>query len=110
MTGNYLEQQSEAAQNATSPGTRIFSDETARLEGGSNAGAFWSAVPRIFCCLSMLSLLLIWPSSDWIGLLALSQALLAAAYLLKSTSPAPVRQTSTTRGPVSLARGEDHAR
>lgn len=106
MNGTYLEQQTDLTQSATSPAP--FMDEGARLDGGGS-GRFFSAVTRVFCCLSMLLLLLIWPTSDWIGLLVLSQALFSAAYLLKSTSKVPSTEPSAARGTISLAQGEDHA-
>lgn len=109
MNGSYLKQQVEAAQDATLPATKLFIEDTARLDASSSSGAFWRAVPRISCCLSMLLLLLIWPSSDWIGLLVLSQALFAAAHLLKNSSTGSSTKSSATSGPISLAQGEDHA-
>lgn len=94
MNGSYLKRQIEVAQDASLPGS---------------PGGFWSAVPRIFCCFSMLLLLVIWPSSDWIGLLVLSQALFAAAHLLKNTSTGSSSKSSAANGPITLAGGEDHA-
>ena len=109
MSGSYIKQQIEVAQGVALPATKVFVDDTARLGAGSNSGALWNAVPRIFCCFSMLLLLVIWPSSDWIGLLVLSQALFAAAHLLKSTSAGSSPKPSAASEPISLMRGDDHA-
>lgn len=107
MNGNYLEQRIEPGPD--SPSQESFVDEAGRLDGGRNRGVFFSAAGRIFCCLSSLLLLLVWPGSDWIGLLVLSQALFTAAYLLKSTAAGSAAKSSGASGPISLAQGEDHA-
>jgi hypothetical protein len=64
-------------------------------------------ISRLLCGLWLSFLLFMWPSSDWIGLLILSQALLAAAWLLKSS------RTGSNGDSVANARpteefGEDY--
>jgi hypothetical protein len=104
MSGDYLERQSEQAQNVT----ESFAGGAAHANARGRGWIFFRAVSSLFCGVWFALLLLVWPSSDWIGLLVLSQALLAAAYLLKSSSTGSGK-ASPEGGLISLAQGEDHA-
>lgn len=104
MSRDYMEQETESSQDVGSS----LASGAAHLNAGSSGGKFFRVLQRLFCGLWISLFLVLWPSSDWIGLLVLSQALLAAAYLLKSSS-AHSAAKSAGGGPISLASGEDHA-
>jgi hypothetical protein len=61
----------------------------------------------LLCGLWFSLLLVLRPSSDWIGLLALSQALFAAACLIRNS--AAKTQRSDRAAETAGENGEDHA-
>lgn len=107
MADDYLERQTEAVQDEGSPSAATFGGDG--RDDRRSAGTFLCLVRRLLCGLWISLLLVLWPSSDWIGLLVLSQALLAAAYLLKHSSERSMAKASSESGPMKLARGGDHA-
>lgn len=62
------------------PDRAVFPSFQAAIASGARA------MNRLLVSLWFWVLLVVWPSSDWIGLIVLSQALLAAAHLLKTSS------------------------
>jgi hypothetical protein len=76
----------------------------------SKIGAGTRAVNRLWWSLWFLLLPLIWPSSDWVGLIILSQAFFVAAKLIQ---PA-IAKTNSAASPVdavmSMERGGDCAK
>ena len=67
------------------------------------------AVNRLWWSLWLLLLPLIWPSSDWIGLIILSQAFFVAAKLIQPTIEKTKSAASPVNAVMSMERGEDCA-
>jgi hypothetical protein len=86
---------------------RSAGDEDGQLVACSKIGTGARAVNRLLWSLGLLLLPLLWPCSDWIGLLILSQAFFVAAKLIQ---PAIV-ETNSTASPatavISMRHGED---
>ena len=67
------------------------------------------AVNRLWWSLWLLLLPLIWPSSDWIGLIILSQAFFVAAKLIQPAITKTNSAASPVNAVMSMERGEDCA-
>jgi hypothetical protein len=87
-----------------------------RLEDGaanstelSKIGAGTRAVNRLWWSLWFLLLPMLWPSSDWVGLIILSQALFVAAKLIKPTNAKTNSATLPDSAVIGLEQGEDCA-
>lgn len=105
MNESCPDDRSREAWAATLLATKQVEDSAARPAPRISA----STVSRLLCGLWFSLLLMVWPSSDWIGLLALSQALLAAACLLKSPSDRAGATPAASGGQVAIEQGENHA-
>lgn len=93
------------------PGVQISDqpggDPAANLMAGSVIGAGARAIDRLLWSLWLSLLLVIWPSSDWIGLLILSQAFFVAAKLLQTSSVKTQPAASSSRALIGMEQGED---
>lgn len=67
------------------------------------------AVSRLWWSLWLLLLPLIWPSSDWIGLIIVSQAFFVAAKLIQPAIAKTNSAASPVNAVMSMERGEDCA-
>jgi hypothetical protein len=76
----------------------------------SKIGAGTRAVSRLWWSLWFLLLPFLWPSSDWVGLIILSQAFFVAAKLIKPSNAKANSAGSPVSTVIGMERGEDCAR
>ena len=81
------------------------SDSTER----SKIGAGTRAITRLWWSLWFLVLPLLWPSSDLVGLIILSQALFVAAKLIQPSNAKTNSAASPVSAVIGMERGEDCA-
>lgn len=82
-------------------------DAAAHSVARSKIGEGARAVNRLVWSLWLLLLPLLWSSSDWIGLIILSQAFLVAAKLIQPDLAKTDTERSTVNAVMSMDRGED---
>ncbi len=75
----------------------------------SKIGAGTRAVSRLWWSLWFLLLPLLWPSSDWVGLIILSQAFFVAAKLIRPTNTKANSASSPVSAVIGMEQGEDCA-
>jgi hypothetical protein len=85
------------------PASQDMKGSAARLIERTGIGAGTRIMNRLFLGIWISLLVAIWPSSDWIGLLVLSQALLAAARLLRNSATGAGPAHSASNGAMSNA-------
>jgi len=75
----------------------------------SKIGAGTRAISRLWWSLWFLLLPLLWPSSDWVGLIILSQALCVAAKLIQPSKAKTNSAASPVSTVIGMEQGEDCA-
>jgi len=73
----------------------------------SKIGEGARAVSRLWWSLWLLLVPLIWPTSDWVGLIILSQAFFVAAKLIQPTIVKTNHAASPANAVMSMERGEE---
>jgi hypothetical protein len=84
-------------------------DADATSVARSKIGEGARAVNRLVWSLWVLLLPLFWPSSDWVGLIILSQAFFVAAKLIQPASSKTKSAASPVNAVIGMERGEDCA-
>jgi hypothetical protein len=84
-------------------------DTAARSVARSKIGEGARAVNRLVWSLWVLLLPLFWPSSDWVGLIILSQAFFVAAKLIQPAISKTGSADSSVNAVIGMERGEDCA-
>jgi hypothetical protein len=108
MTPDHVGQNPEVADELEHSDVR----ENASAHSGarSKIGEGARAVNRLWWSLWFLLLPLIWPSSDWIGLIILSQAFFIAAKLVQPATAKKGSTASPVNSVMGMERGEDCAK
>jgi hypothetical protein len=88
------------------PASQKIKGSAARLVERTGIGAGTRIMNRLFLGIWISLLVVLWPSSDWIGLLVLSQALLAAARLLRNSASNAGSAHSVDNGAISVVVSE----
>ncbi|HEX4756617.1 MAG TPA: hypothetical protein VH308_01505 [Terracidiphilus sp.] len=93
------------------PASQEFKGTAARVIERTGIGTGTRIMNRVFLGIWISLLLALWHSSDWIGLLVLSQALFAAARLLRSSttndgSAHSAGNMAISNAPTRMDRGE----
>lgn len=93
------------------PASQEFKGTATRVIERTGIGTGTRIINRLFLGFWISLLLGLWHSSDWIGLLVLSQALFAAARLIRSTttndgSARSAGNVAINNVPTSMDRGE----
>jgi hypothetical protein len=89
--------------------SRHADDSAVHVAARTKIGEGTRAINRLLLSLWLLLIPMIWPSSDWIGLLILSQAFFVAAKLIQPTIPKANSAASPAGEVVNMDRGEDCA-
>jgi len=108
MNQNYFDQNSESTGE---PEYAVRNENTAaHTAAHSKIGDGARAVNRLWWSLWFLLLPLIWRSSDWIGLIILSQAFFVAAKLIQPAIAKSNSASSSVNAVMGIERGEDCVR
>jgi hypothetical protein len=90
-------------------GRRIYDDPAVHVTAHSTLGIGARAVNRLLWSLWFMLLPLLWLSSDWIGLLIMSQALFVAAKLVQPVPENAGSTASLIHSVLTMQEGEDCA-
>lgn len=104
MNPDHLERNSETAEHVD--GREAAAAHSAAC---SKIGAGARAVNRLLWSLWFLLLPFIWPSSDWMGLIIMSQAFFVAAKLIQPATAKTESAASPVNVVIGMERGEDCA-
>jgi hypothetical protein len=85
-------------------------DSAADSTERSKIGEGPRAVSRLWWSLWFLMLPLLWPSSDWVGLIILSQAFFVAAKLIQPSNAKTNSAASPVSAVIGMEQGEDCAK
>ena len=99
MNPDHFEPNSETADE--------YAEAAAHSVASSKIGEGARAVNRLWWSLWLLLLPLIWPSSDWVGLIIMSQAYFVAAKLIQRPAANTQPAASPVNELISMERGED---